>query len=407
MSTAFSRTMRSLAADDGRSSLWGVVGAGALLGLWGAWLTLARVPVFERSASARVEVASAVYPVECAEGGRVAVNRMRLGQAVRAGDALVELDVESERLERAEAQSRLDAIAPQIASTRAQLDAATRGLSESLAEARASLEVARARARESASVAANARAEADRAERLRALGHGSVADAERARSLATSTAAAASALALELRRMELDGRSRVSARHAEIARLRGEVARLDGEGATLRASIDRIALVTSRRVLRAPIDGALGVVVELRPGSVVAQGQRLATVVPRGELRIIGEFQPSASLGRIREGQSARARLDGFPWAQWGTVAAVVRSVGSETREGVVRVELAIPRPGATRIPLAHGLPGSVEVEVERVSPAVLVLRAAGQLVNAPTTPTTSAATPSTPARTTPAEAPR
>lgn len=52
--------MRSLAADDGRSSTAGVLGAAALLGLWAAWLTLARVPVYEQSASARVEVGRAV-----------------------------------------------------------------------------------------------------------------------------------------------------------------------------------------------------------------------------------------------------------------------------------------------------------------------------------------------------------
>jgi multidrug resistance efflux pump len=382
MSTAFSRTMRSLAADDGRASHGGIAGAVALLSLWGAWLTFARVPVFERSTAARVEVASAVYPVESVEGGRVAVNRMRLGALVRAGDALVELDVRTEELQQAEAQARLDAIAPQRAAMRAQLDADTRGLAESLAEARASLDVARARARESAAIAANARVEYERAERLRALGHGAAAEAERAHANAESTAAAASAVGLELRRLELDGRARESARQAEIARLRGEVARLDGEGATLRASIDRIVLLTARRVLRAPIDGALGAVVELRPGSVVAEGQRLATVVPRGDLRIVGEFAPTAALGRIHAGQSARARLDGFPWAQWGTVGAVVRTVGSETRDGAVRVEFAIPHPEGSRIPLEHGLPGSVEVEVERVSPAVLVLRAAGQLVS-------------------------
>jgi membrane fusion protein (multidrug efflux system) len=40
-----------------------------------------------------------------------------------------------------------------------------------------------------------------------------------------------------------------------------------------------------------------------------------------------------------------------------------------------------------TSIPLQHGLPGSVEVQVEEVSPAVLVLRTAGQLAASPKTP--------------------
>jgi len=34
---------------------------------------------------------------------------------------------------------------------------------------------------------------------------------------------------------------------------------------------------------------------------------------------------------------------------------------------------------------LQHGLPGSAEVEVERLTPAKIVLRAAGQMLTAPT----------------------
>jgi membrane fusion protein (multidrug efflux system) len=33
------------------------------------------------------------------------------------------------------------------------------------------------------------------------------------------------------------------------------------------------------------------------------------------------------------------------------------------------------------RVPLRHGMPGTVEVEVERVTPAALVLRLAGQVI--------------------------
>jgi multidrug resistance efflux pump len=373
--------MRSLAADDGRSSTAGVLGAAALLGLWAAWLTLARVPVYEQSASARVEVGRAVYPVETSEAGRVAVNRMRLGLVVQPDDALLELDVRAEELQRSETQTRLDAIEPQLVALRAQLAAGDRALAEAAREHQASLRVARARLQESRALAANARAEAVRAERLQGLGHGAAADAERARAQAESQSSAAEALASELTRLEYDGQSRESARRGDLARLRGDVARLEGDRATLQAGLATLTNSTARRVIRAPVAGRLGSLVELRPGSVVTVGQRLATVVPDGELRVVGEFAPTAALGRIRAGQTARLRLDGFPWAQWGMVSARVRTVGAEAREGAVRVELALVRRGETRIPLEHGLPGSVEVEVERVSPAVLLLRAAGQLV--------------------------
>ncbi|HBL26462.1 MAG TPA: hypothetical protein DD490_06475, partial [Acidobacteria bacterium] len=58
--------------------------------------------------------------------------------------------------------------------------------------------------------------------------------------------------------------------------------------------------------------------------------------------------------------------------------------LGSEPRDGRIRVELTLrPRPGS-RLPLQHGLPGTVEVEVEKVSPAVLVLRTVGKVFERP-----------------------
>jgi membrane fusion protein (multidrug efflux system) len=77
-------------------------------------------------------------------------------------------------------------------------------------------------------------------------------------------------------------------------------------------------------------------------------------------------------------------RLDGFPWTQYGTIAATVTSVASEVRDGRVRVELTVHPNPASPIPFQHGLPGSVEVEVEHVSPATLLLRVAGKLLAKP-----------------------
>ena len=82
-----------------------------------------------------------------------------------------------------------------------------------------------------------------------------------------------------------------------------------------------------------------------------------------------------------RPGQPARLRLDGYPWAQYGLVKARVSSVASEVRDGLVRVELGIEPEVPAGIVLEHGLPGELEVEVETASPAMLVLRSVGKLV--------------------------
>lgn len=382
MPSPFSRSMRSLAADDGRAGVAGVAAAVGGLGLWAGWIALARIPVYEQSASARVESARAVFAVESPMAGQVVVNRMALDQVVRAGDPLVELDGRAEQLQENEIRSRADAIAPQLDAQRAQLAAAERAIDDGRRQTAAAVDAARARLREAETLSAASCVEGERADRLLRLGQGSLADAQRARSLCESRRDAAAALRLDLRRLDLEGRGLEDGRRAEVARLQGEVARLTGERATQDALLASLAHRTSRRVLRAPVDGRLGSVVELRPGSTVGEGQRLAAVVPAGELRVVAGFAPGVALGRVRAGQPARLRLDGYPWAQWGTVAAVVSRVGSEVRDGTVRVELALC-PGANpRIALEHGLPGGVEVEVERVSPATLVLRAAGQLVS-------------------------
>jgi hypothetical protein len=85
----------------------------------------------------------------------------------------------------------------------------------------------------------------------------------------------------------------------------------------------------------------------------------------------------------VRPGQPALLRLQGFPWAQYGTVSAQVARVAGEIRDGKVRVELTLSSAPPSRIPFQHALPGSVEVEIDRISPAALILRSAGDLIGA------------------------
>ncbi len=58
-------------------------------------------------------------------------------------------------------------------------------------------------------------------------------------------------------------------------------------------------------------------------------------------------------------------------------------AVADELRDGLVRVELGVGALPAN-LPLSHALPGSVEIEVERVRPAWLVLRSLGGLLTRP-----------------------
>jgi membrane fusion protein (multidrug efflux system) len=115
----------------------------------------------------------------------------------------------------------------------------------------------------------------------------------------------------------------------------------------------------------------------LRAGDVVA------TIVPEGGLHVVASFAPAEAFGRVRPGQAARVRLDGFPHTQFGTIAAVVSHVAEEVRDGGVRVELRLTSSNAP-VALQHGLPASVEVAVESMPPVALALRALGRRLATP-----------------------
>ena len=104
----------------------------------------------------------------------------------------------------------------------------------------------------------------------------------------------------------------------------------------------------------------------------------------QGEIKAIAEFLPASALGRIQPDQRARVVLQSFPAAQYGDLPAIVTRLASEPRDGRIRVELTLRPDRRSRLPLQHGLPGTVEVEVERVSPAVLVLRTVGKVFERP-----------------------
>jgi len=252
--------------------------------------------------------------------------------------------------------------------------------------AQPALEEARARYREAEAVEQFAEEEVERLTRLYAEGHPDEVILRRARVNVQQRQAAVDALRLAVSRLEQEQRAQESNRQTRLAHLEREVVQFEGEIATTAAAIERLEYEVENRRIRAPVAGQIGEFANPHTGSIVTVGDRLGAIVPPGELKAIAYFLPPAALGRIQVGQSARLRFDGFPWTQYGSVSATVASIAREPRHGRVRVELTVHPHPASPIPLQHGLPGMVEVQVARVSPATLVLRAAGRLLSGPRT---------------------
>lgn len=169
---------------------------------------------------------------------------------------------------------------------------------------------------------------------------------------------------------------------ADLESLRSEVVHTIGDISAVSMNFEKIKHDIDNRRIRAIVSGTLGEIKELMPGSYVQPGDVLAVIVPPGRLGAVAYFSPANSLGRIKPGQRAQLRLYGFPWTEYGTVPAKVSTVASEALDNRVRVEFDLRPDPLSRIPLQHGLPGVMEVTVERITPAYMVLRAAGKMLN-------------------------
>lgn len=97
---------------------------------------------------------------------------------------------------------------------------------------------------------------------------------------------------------------------------------------------------------------------------------------------IVADFEAEA-LGRIRRGQLATLRLNGNVGEQAQAIPAIVLRVADQAQEGQGQVEL-YALVNADSVPLQDGLTGRVEIKVEHISPATLILRASRQALDAP-----------------------
>lgn len=382
MANSFHRVSHSLRVDNGLKSSAGIIIALALTAGWTTWAINGRVTRYEISESARLEVDAAAYPLQASVAGQLVASQLILGKEVHIGDVLAQVASDNERLSFQEERTRLATFEPQLAALRSQMQSQDQGRANERRVLNLSLEQARAQYREALAQAISAEQDSERAARLRVEGILAEADAQRAKAVAQSKRSAAETLKVAISRLEPELEVRDSDRQVGVKESLGDAAKLQASMATSSATIKRLEYEIERRRIRAPISGQLVECADVRPGSHISEGQQLGVILPRGKLQIIAEFLPSA-LGKVRPGQPALLRLQGFPWAQYGTVSARVLRVAGEIRDGKVRVELAVSSASPSRIPFQHGLPGAVEVQLDRISPAALILRSAGDLVGA------------------------
>lgn len=381
MPSEFRQTSIALRSDHERGRTWLIALAvvGALLVLVFAWSFAARLPLYAVSEQARLQARAGVHPVDTLIPGRVRSVNLRVGGSVQKGDVLMTLDDTDSRLRLDQARVAERGLVAQIGALEAEIAAREEALIDEQSFGSASMSEAEARRREMRAEASLAGREMERAKMMRQAGVVAEAEADRANAAMARTGAAARAGAHRLSVVSSETRRDLADRRAQNESLRQALAGLVAQRDSAGVQVRRLEVECERHTIRAPIDGVLGQVQAPRVGSAVTAGQTVAVVTPERELELVADFAPAHAIGRVRPGQRARMRVTGFPWTQHGMLGARVAAVSSEVADGRIRVVLEVEEGTGRGIPRRHGLIGEVEIEVDEVSPAILVARAAGR----------------------------
>ncbi len=284
-----------------------------------------------------------------AESGIVLGVHVRDGDRVRAGDTLLALDARTVETRLAASDSVRAARETDLADLTSLLRAG-----DSLSFQNLETPHRRQQAREHASVVAELRAraagerrEVDRLRTLFARGFVALEQVER-QEAAHRTAQAAVSEHLERMRSDwFDARART----AEELR-------------SLETQREELREARARRMVIAPVDGTIEMASSLSAGSVVQQGERVATISPNTDL--LGEIQLTArDIALVRRGTPARLMIDALNYREWGVVDATVIEVADDAslsgEQPVFRVRCRLSRGelrlrGGQRVTLGKGM---------------------------------------------------
>ena len=117
----FSRTRGGLAVEPHGARAMAIVVALLLRTFWLVWFTGGRLAVYAVS-DAPASKWTAPMRVQMPVGGRVVSTTLTMGRRVRAGETLVELDVQAQSFGVGEERARLSGLGPQIARVEAEID---------------------------------------------------------------------------------------------------------------------------------------------------------------------------------------------------------------------------------------------------------------------------------------------
>ena len=270
VSPSFARTVRALDADGMSPALLAVLLVAVLGGVWSTWLVVARVPVYQISETARLEV-ERVHPIASPVVGRVLATTLTLGREVKAGDLLLEIEADRERLETAEERARLSTVTGELTALEHEIGAEEGGLDQARRAAKAALEEARQRLAVAESSADQADETLRRTLLLERQGLVSAADAQKARGDAQGRRGEVGAARAGIEKLRAEQSVDERARRGRVAGLLRQRVSLTGQQTATTSTVAQREREAELRRVRAPVAGRLGEVNPVQVGAIVRE----------------------------------------------------------------------------------------------------------------------------------------
>jgi membrane fusion protein, multidrug efflux system len=228
-------------------------------------------------------------------------------QRVRAGNALVQLDIRDYRAQTDQVEAQIAATLSEAETVRAQM----REQDAAIAQARAQLTAAKAQAQLAV----------EQLTRYRPLAATGAEPREKLDQLETQSR--------EARARVVAAQAAVAAANRRLDTLQKQVEQANSRAEAGRSQLEAARLNLESTRLRASIDGRIGDVA-VRVGQFVQPGQRLMTLVPIDKLYVTANFKET-QLGLVRPGQPVALEIDALPGVEVkGRVVSIAPGTGAE-----------------------------------------------------------------------------
>lgn len=97
-------------------------------------------------------------------------------------------------------------------------------------------------------------------------------------------------------------------------------------------------------LVTSPINGKINLSKFWSENQAVNAGDRLATVIPEEETKVVGRTMlPRAGFGKVEKGQKVQIKLNGFPYMEYGMLTGYIRSISEIPENEGYLAEIELP----------------------------------------------------------------